>query len=75
MGQIRTKTTLKKHFTEKLAECIHPGQSNKNLEQPSSLTLKYQLLEKYYFTKKSNVVQRGKKEMTVTFMNYPVIQL
>lgn len=45
---------MKKHFTEKLAGCIHPGQSNKNLEQPSSLTLKHQLLEKDYFTEKSS---------------------
>lgn len=68
--QRRTKTTLKKQFAEKLAECIHPGQSNKNLEQPSSLTSKCQLLEKDYFTGKPNVVQRGKKETwTIMFIH------
>lgn len=75
MWQRRTKATLKKHFTEKLAECIDPGQSNKNLKQLSSLTLKYQFPEKYYFTEKSSAIQRGKKEMTLTFMNCPILQL
>lgn len=64
---------MKKHFTGKIAKCIHPGRSNKNVEQLSPLILKHQLLEKYYFTEKSNVAQRGKKEMILTFMNYPIL--
>lgn len=74
MGQRRTKPTLRSTSQQSHLDVLTQDKVT-NLEQPSSLTVKSQLLEKYYCTRKPHVVQRGEKEMTVTFMNYPVLEL
>lgn len=74
VGQGRTKPTLRSTWQQSYLMCS-PRTKQQKSEQPSSLTLKYQLLEKYYLTRKWNVVQRGEKGKTVTLMNSLVLEL